>query len=386
MGNSLVASQPTKDQLVTYANAVTIVNNYAYAIINQQLPNLNNPPTNYTDYVNKLGTARNHALNWSQVIFVKMIALPNTIKDNADLFDLQKTSIESYLNTLISDPGNTTIKAKLDNSLQSLIRNIQAQKTTITNLEGQLTNFTTNIGSDAKSLTQLSNEALNSAGNDASIIHEINNDIETLKIELSKAQKLLVVSEIGMGLSLWVGVVGAAICLIPGAQFIGGVLIMVAVAGEAASIAGTVIESQRIQEIQKQITSYANQVSSTNQSVIALTALSQQFEDLYQANLNATSALTDIKEMWQNLELAVTNLNNDLTAVKTDVTSEQYSQALSDFQEAESNWADLVNFAEALADITYSWQDSQGNWHQFGDQNPDLDNADVYQIPAQTTA
>lgn len=385
MGNVLVISQPTKQQLVDYANAISIVNNYSYAITNQQLPVLNFPPSNYGDFASEFAPAKQHALNWSDNIFVEMVQLPSTIQNQAaNLFNLEETMITAYLNILKTDPTNTQAQQGLNTALSTVVQIIQNQLTTIDNLETQLATFTTDIANDAKTLTQISSQALADAGADQTTITQLNADIENLKSEIATAQTLLTVSEIGMGLSIFVGLIGAVVCLIPGAQGVGIGIIVVAVGGEAASIAGTVIENERIKAMQSEITSDQNQISGLNQDVIQLTAVSGQFNDLYNANLQAANALSTIKLMWQNLQAAVTDVNDDLTNVDNDVTADQYSQALSDFQDAESNWTDVVAFAAALAGINYSWQDSSGNWHNYGTQNPSSDNGNVNQIQAAT--
>lgn len=378
MGNLLVISQPTAQQLVDYANAIAIVNNYAYAITNQQMPVLQYPPENYGTFATDFAPAKQHALDWSNNIFVSMVQLPVTIKNQAaNLFSMEETFIAAYLNTLINDPGNAQAKSGLASSLQTVVSIIQNQQTTITNIENELSAFITNIASDAKTLTQISTDALADAGSDQAMINKLNADIETLKSEISAAQTLLTVSEIGIGLSLFIGLIGAVVCFIPGAQGVGVGIIVLAVGGEAASIAGTVIENERIQAMQSEITSDQNQISGLGQDIIQLTALSGQFNDLYNANLQAASALGTIKTMWQNLEAAVNDVSTELTDVNTDVSADKYSQALNDFQEAETSWNDVVAFANALAGINYSWQDASGNWHNYGTQNPAADNGNV---------
>ncbi len=381
--NQLVGAQPTPQQLTDYANALLVINNYAYSITNQQLPVLNYPPTNYANFVSQFAPAKQHALDWSTNIFVSMVQLPSTIKNQAaNLFSLEQTMIEAYLNILIADPSNAQAKSGLASALSTVQQVIQNQVTAIENIESELATFTTNIANDAKILTQISADALTDAGADQATINTLLANIETLKSEISAAQTLLTVSEIGMGLSIFVGLIGAVCCLIPGAQGVGVGLIVVGVAGEAASIAGTVIESEKIKALQGEITSDQTQISGLNQDIIQLNAVSSQFNDLYNANLQAQAALSTIKSMWTNLDSAIEAVSAELTTVAQDVTSTQYRQALSDFKDAEQNWQAVVDFADALAGINYSWQDSTGTWHVYGTQNPSADASQVNQIAA----
>jgi len=379
----LVATQPTPQQLTDYANALIVVNSYAYAITNQQLPVLNYPPANYATFVADFAPAKQHALNWSTNIFVSIVQLPTTIVSQAaNLFNMEELSITLYLQALIQDPNNTMAKQGLASALSSVQQIIQDQVTSITSIQSQLVTFSSDIQTDAATLTQIASESLADAGTDQQTIVTLNADIVTLNAEISTAQTLLTVSEIGIGLSIFTGLIGAVCCTIPGAQTVGVGLIVMGVAGTAASIAGTVIETQSIQVMQNQITSEQNQISGLNQDIIQLQGVSTQFNQLYTANLQAQNALTAISEMWTLMDDTINEVAAELTDVNNDVAAAQYQQALTDFQDAETSWNDVVAFATALAGINYSWQDASGTWHMYGTQNPSTDNGNVNPISA----
>ncbi len=378
----LVSAQPTKQQLADYANAVAVVNNYAYAITNQGLPVLQEPPSNYAEFTTKFAPAKQHALNWTDNIFVAMLQLPQTIQEQAaDLFNLESTMIEAYLNILISDPGNATAKTGLQKALTTVQTLIQQQVQSIVTIETDLTAFSNDIYSDAEALTGIAQDATDDAGADQAQIVTINGDIQNLQNEIATAQVLLTVSEMGIGLSIFVGIIGAVVCVIPGAQLVGAGIVTAAVGGLAGSIAGTVIESKAITAMQAQITSDQSQISGLNQDIILLNGVSNQFTSLYNANLAAQTALTEIKSMWTSLDQTIGSVATELTDVGTDTTSAQYQQALTDFQAAEANWTDVVDFAKALAGIDYQWQDASGTWHSFTQSSPPADGSTVTQIP-----
>lgn len=379
----LTATQPTAQQLADYANALIVVNSYAYAITNQTMPVLNYPPANYGSFTASFAPAKQHAIDWSSDIFVSMVQLPTTIVNQAaNLFDMEETMIEAYLNMLISDPTNQKAKQNLATALNTVSNLIQTQIKAVTTIQSQLVTFNTNILADAKTLTQISADATADAGADKQLITTLQANIATLNSQISTAQTLLTVSEIGMGLSIFVGLIGAVCCVIPGAQGVGVGLIVVGVAGEAASIAGTVIETKAIKAMQAQILSDQNQISGLNQDIILLNGIASQFNLLYESNLKAQTALATIMNMWTQLDSTINDVNTELTDVNNDVTAQQYQQALKDFQDAESAWNDLVTFAQALAGINYNWQDSGGTWHTYGTQNPTINSGNVNQIQA----
>ena len=385
--NNLVAFQPSPQQLTDYANALILVNNYAYAITNQNLPVLQSPPANYGTFASEFAPAKQHALNWTDNIFVQLVQFPTTITQEANtLFDMEETMIGAYLQALITNPNDAAAKTALGKSLTTLQALISSQVQTATNAQQALQQFGNDIASDAKILTGISQAATADAGADQTQIGQINKDIENLKAAINTANTLLAVSEIGIVLSIFVGIIGVVCCFIPGAQGVGAALIIVGVAGTAGSIAGTVIENKSINAMQAQIDSDQKQITGLNQDIILLNGVSSSFNDLYNANLKAQNALNTIISMWNNLGSTVQKVQTDLTDVANDNTAAQYQQALTDFQAAEAAWADVVTFAQALANINYSWQDSSGQWHLYGTQNPGINSGQTTQIPSSIAA
>ena len=344
------------------------------------------PATNYGTFATQFTPAKQHALNWTDNIFVSMLQLPVTIKQQAaDLFNLESTMIEAYLNILIATPGNATAKNDLQSALNALQQVIAQQVTTVESIEAGLTQFASDIYTDAQTLTGIAQAATADSGSDQALITQINADIATLNQEIATAQLLLTVSEIGIGLSIFVGLVGAVVCFIPGAQGLGIGIVIAAVGGLAGSIAGTVIENKEIAAMQAQIDSDQSQISGLGQDIILLNGVSSQFNSLYDSNLAAQAALVTIKTQWTDLDRAIDEVKQDLADVARDTTSAQYQQALTDFQAAETNWASVVAFADALAGIDYQWQDPTGAWHSFTQSPPGTDSAQVNQIPSTIT-
>ncbi|MFY0598052.1 MAG: HBL/NHE enterotoxin family protein [Cyclobacteriaceae bacterium] len=376
----LVGAQPTKQQLADYVNAISIVNNYAYSITNQSMPVLSQPPANYASFVQSFVPAKQHVLNWSQNIFVNMTQLPKTIEGQAkNMFSMEDTYIKSNLNKLISNPADKTAKKGLSDALKIVDKVIQGQLTTIGSIEKELSAFALNVTKDSTSLSNISAQALAMAGSDKVQIGKLNTTIGQLQENIASSQKLLMAAEMGMGISLFVCLVGVAVCAIGGA---GTAIIVIAVAAESASIAGTVIEKNIIKTDANLINADQKLVSTLNQDVILLSALSSQFQGLVKANAAAMNALTQIKNMWINLQTTIGAVSTELTAINTDLTTADYKKALADFKVAETNWNEVVAFASSLAGINYKWQDASKVWYNYDDQAPTPDTGNVNHIVA----
>ena len=384
---ALLAATPTQQQLLDYQNSCATVNQYAYAITNTSLPVLNHPPTNYANFATEFAPAKAHCLDWTTGIFPTMLSFPGTIVNQAaDLFNLEDTMASAWLTALIADPSNENAKAGLAKALTTMVAITQAQLTTAQGLVTSMNTFATNITSDANTLSTLAQQALDGAGEDQGQITTLNGKITDLKNQINTFNTLLTISEIGMGLSIFVGLLGIVCCLIPGAQGVGAGIIVVAVAGEAASITGTVLLNKAIDADNQNIQTDKQLITEYNQDIIALQAVNAQFQWLQKANVAAQQAMQAVVQMWQNLSTELTTMQNDLTTVGTDVTAAQYQQAQNDLTTAAAAWQEVVDFAKALAGIDYKWQDSSGNWHSYTSQPAAANQATVNMLPSSQPA
>ncbi len=269
------------------------------------------------------------------------------------------------LQTLVNDPTNQQAKTALGAALTAIQTLVQGPLTTAQGLMGQLNTFSTQLSADATTLGNIATQALSMAGADQQSITDINAQIDAINTEIAGLNYMLGASEIGMGVSIFVGLVGVVVCFIPGAQIAGGVLIAIGVLGEAASITGTVLLNEEISADQTSITSLQAEVVNLDQNIIALQACNRQFVWLQQASQDAQQALQTVINMWQQLQTELTTVKTELADVNTDVTAAQYAQAITDLTSANAEWQQVVQFAQALSGVNYQWQDQNGNWHSF---------------------
>jgi hypothetical protein len=380
---AVLAAAPTKQQLLDYQNSCATVNQYAYAITNTSLPVLSQPPTNYATFATEFAPAKAHCLDWTTGIFPTMLSFPGTIVNQAaDLFNLEDTMASAWLTALIADPNNDAAKAGLAKALTTMQTIVTAQVATASGLMTSMTNFSDNITTDASTLSTLAQQALDAAGQDQTRITTLNGDITSLKNQISTMNTLLTLSEIGMGLSIFVGLIGAVCCFIPGAQGLGVGIIIVAVAGEAASITGTVLLNKDIDAANQSIQTDQQLITQLNQDVALLQGVNSQFQWLQTANVAAQQAMQAVVQMWQGLDSELTTMQTDLTTVGKDVTSAQYQQAQTDLTTAAAAWQDVLTFAQALANIDYKWEDSSGMWHSYTAQPAAANQATVAMLPS----
>jgi hypothetical protein len=384
---AIVAAAPTKQQLLDYQNACASVTLYAYSITATNLPVLKEPPTIYAEFAQEFTPAKAHCMEWSGGIFPLMLSFPQTIASQAaDLFTVEDSMASSWLGILIDDPQNDRAKAGLQKALQAMQAVAHAQLATAEGLVASLQDFSSNITGDAKALDTLAHQALAAVQDDQQRISVLNGEITDLKNQISTLNKLLTLAEIGMGVSIFVGLIGVVCCSIPGAQVIGAGLIVVGVLGEAASITGTVLLNKEINGKNDNIQVDSKSISDLHQDVIALQGVNAQFKWLEQANVAAQNARRTAIQMWRALDVELTTLQQDLTTAGTAATAEQYQQAKNDLDAASAAWQEVVGYASALAGIDYKWQDKDGNWHSFTSEQPSVSGSTIAMLPSNRTA
>jgi hypothetical protein len=378
---SLAIAQPTPQQLLDYANALTLVNTYAYTITNQQLPVLLHPTSHYVRFAEQLVPAKMHALEWSNGLFVSLLTIPKLIKKGGGtLFDLEKLMIQQYLNILIANPSDNAAKEGLSDALATMTSMIDAQVDAVVKLEADLNAFQRAIKADAEILITIARGALDDVEEDKDKIAKLNEEIENLRKQIKQAQVLLTLSQVGSGISIFTGLIGVAL-IVSGFGVKAGVAILVtSVAGEAASIAGWVIETKRIALLEAEIQSDNQQIDERYQDIALLQQVSGQFRELSEANEKAAEALGRIKGMWNLMGNAINAVKQDLATTGQEITRADYRKALTDFGAAERAWRDVVALATSLAGIEYKWQSKDGQWHNYLDAAPNS-NQGLIEVP-----
>lgn len=373
-----IESKDYKQSLVDYINAAAIVNAYSYAITQQSMPVLQYPPKNYGEFSEKFSPAKGHCLNWTNGIFPVILSFPKTIVNEAnDLFDLEKTMANAYLDILKNNPKDEKAKKGLEKALNTMLVVLEQQIKTAKNLIKSLDTFSQDIIKDATALNDIATKAIEDADEDKTKIEDINKEIDRLNKEIETYQTYLLTSQMGTGVSLFIGVIGIGVCFIPGAGVYGGGIIALAVIGEAASITGWVLSQQAIDACTDMIKMNQEQIKGLNQDIILLTAINSSFKYLIEANLKAQDAIKVIMNLWTELYNVINDVKNDITNVDTDVSKEDYEKASEDLVIAGMAWDEVIKFADALAGIDYKWQDKDGNWHNFSNNPPAIDEGKV---------
>ena len=238
----------------------------------------------------------------------------------------------------------------------------------------------TRMATNATTLSTIASTALSTVGTDEQAITSLKGSIDGLKHDIDTMQTWLTASEETAGVSIFVGLAGAMVCFIPGAQAVGVGVLVVGLVGASVAGLGAMALNEAIQRDQDQIKQDQAQISDLNQDVALLQAVNSQFEWLVAANEAAQAAMTTVVQMWQQLDETLGTVQADLTTLGNDLTKDDYASVSTDLAAADTAWQQVVAFATQLDGVSYQWQDVNGNWFDFKTNPPPADSATVTPI------
>ncbi|MFH9179732.1 hypothetical protein [Streptomyces albogriseolus] len=385
---SVIEAAVTKQQFVDYANACANVNRYALSIANTQIPSVMYPPPNYGDFVQRFQPARTDCILWAGTIFPDAVSYPHVVKRAETLFAIDDHLASRYLDRLIADPGDRESKEGLAETIEDMQEIVSRQLLLVESLLADFSNFAQRLPGHSEALKDLAGKSVDAANLSRETIKKLNAAIEDLKKEIDTLNFWLVTSEIGMAASVFFGLCGLVVCFVPvpGAQVVGVSMIVLAVLGEGASIAGTVVLNEQVGEKNKQLDDLRiineKEIDVRKQEILQFEGVAKQFEWLEDAQQKAQNSLSVIRDMWKSLDAELSDVKRELTDLESSAGSVQYQQAKDDLEEAERQWGEVIEFAEALDQLDYRWQDQDGKWYSYGDKSPRLNEVMVTALPA----
>jgi hypothetical protein len=193
-----------------------------------------------------------------------------------------------------------------------------------------------------------SNDAIaNLVSLESSEVTKFGDRIKLLHGEIDAWNKQIMDSQIGLGLSIFVAVVGCVVAAVPGGQAIGVGIIVAGGAGIATSgaIWGTL--QQKVDSAESEIAQDQATEDALNIQITALNALHLIVANVVDKITAAQLALSDVAVFWTTFESTLDNVIKDLgkpNAKLTAVMDEMWVNA------AKKNWKTLSEFAQNLVD------------------------------------
>src|SRR5262249_16141494 len=175
-------------------------------------------------------------------------------------------ALEQYLQQLLGTPTDSNLAAP------------PSAQPTLYGTQNDLATFRTNVTSDNNALTQ----GQQGAAQEVALLQvdetKMNSDISTLQGEIAIWNQEIVESEIGIGVSIFVAVVGIALAPATGGSSL--VATGIGVAGLGGSIASTVVYSEKVKAAFDEIAADQAELTTDQQQVNALNGIINTFANL----------------------------------------------------------------------------------------------------------
>jgi hypothetical protein len=156
-------------------------------------------------------------------------------------------------------------------------------------------------------------------------------------------------AEIGLGCSIFVGVVGVALCATGVGAVAGGPMIGVGVIGIATSAAIWGTLQAKVNHDYSEISGDQSTENQLTQQIKSLTGLHMTISNLVDQVVSAQTALSDVSVFWTTFKDTLDGVVTDLQKPNATV-SVVHDKLFTDV--AHSKWKELKDFAEGLVSVT----------------------------------
>ena len=348
-------SVATQQGLIDYANAVAEVSAYAHGMNNTDLPVLQQPFTDYANYITRLSDARSHSLLWQDSVLVNFDQVPQSLLNLNNIVHSAIASLLTLLERLRSSPGDPDVTKQIHAALTALKSDLQGSDAALLDLEEAVSDFASTIKDDGDNLQQLAAAATKAAAGDAAAIKKLKTIISEVRDEISTMNERMTLEKFGqwdlrillVGLAAAVGVITGPV----GPIVIGVLGATVTVFG---GIGGTVVTEEDVKRLQAEIQPISDEIGGLNTTLALLQSIADSYSALSQKGDEVTAALKVVKALWQSLEVDLQAALDNFQTVQSDwQTVTGIDQAIAALGELKQSWSEMEAFAGALAELKY---------------------------------
>lgn len=324
------------------------------AIINTQFTMSGTKPGWFDDLNNKFYVVKGHAETWLNDYSVAILTtIPSSVNTFVPVFDASAKALRTIIDRnpgALSDADTATAKEVLGRMLDKT-HNIQTEVETYAKVDkdgknsGKLITWRDNMRAAYKEFNEGSTNIQKLTKELAAEIEKYNNTIDSLKAEINHYNTLIGVGAGLVGIGLFVGVVGAALCF--AFPVVGGIGIAL---GVGMVVGGSVtwgVMQSKINKANQDIQDLRNKISEDRQTIVALTSLGTAADVVLNSAQNAINNMTDFAASWAALGRSL----QATYAALDQGSQEAYSALLAlDLDEAQDNWDDVKEYVKKLSE------------------------------------
>jgi Bacillus haemolytic enterotoxin (HBL) len=301
----------SNQNLADTVNSMTAVTGYANAIANIVLLPATTPPADWFPVLSgALVMAQSHCQTWVEVIGPNLSSgIPQTLIDYGNFFAATTQDILSIVGS--STDLNAASRQLVLQDIDGLLEFLATESTAVATLHTQLKQFQSDVLADHTALSTGTGAAQKALNLDEATIATINSNIAGIQAAIATASTQATYSEIGIGLSIFVGLCAVTLAVATGGA--GAVLVgCVAVAGFGAAIDRTVAYNETVTSDLAKLQVQQNALTDDQAQATALSSIVNTTQTIVTANEAASAALDTLETIWTTLTGKLTSVQKDL--------------------------------------------------------------------------
>jgi hypothetical protein len=327
----------------TYKQNVIVVNTFITGVLSSSLPQLNEIPPDWQNFVTAYETANGDALNWVNNVMARLLNVPGEVQNYDSLVTmlLQDALVQSGL--LQTNSNNPIALAALDNDLSNLQDQLRLVIAFISGAITQLQNFQDVLPGMATQLQAIATASINDSNADQQQITDLNTQVQQLQSDIQSLTSAIIALGIVDGVAITLGIVASI------AAFPVGLLAWL-VLGPAIAVATTFIalDAVQIKNDKAAISALEGQVSGLTADVATLTLLANSYAAMANQTAQIQTDLQAILQEWQTLDSDVSTAISEIQAAVADSGSANFAAVTTDLNDAVTEWNAAYAQAGAL--------------------------------------
>lgn len=345
-GGAAPSVDTTKQQLTDSTNANALLTGYAHMLANIQLAKLDNQGEWYPTFNAALLVAQQHANLWIESLGPQVFSqMPQAIIDYGNTFTPATSDILQIL-AGISGPPTPTQQQEINQLLGAILGVLTEKKTALGQIQAQLKTFATDIQTDHTALLTGQHSAENELITDNAQLLKIQGLIDKANADIAADSQKAMYSEIGLGVAIFVLVVGIALAVATGGAAAPLVVAGVGLVGIGAAIGTTVYFSDQVSKDIDELHTEQQALTDEQRQVTALTGVTASIQGLVSANETASTAISSVLDTWSVLEVKLKSVIDDLA--KAEAPDVPAIIETLDLQAAQTAWSQLSDFATGM--------------------------------------
>lgn len=359
---SSISVPPGNQMIVDYLNAVNEVNKFVLSLQKLNLLPLTDPPENYADYANHFGKVQLDALSWIKEVAPDFNDVPAAIIGANPLIQIQLEEVLAKLQDLKVNPGKSADITAITTLVNNILQEEQQIYALFQGMEKAISNFSSNLPGDIKTLDTIITEIKNTITYDESLVAKLHAVNQTMQDEIDARNKLITLNTIGNDVfTAFITVVGIAV----GLPFSGTAAVVAGIIGGVGGWALTTFipintspdYTNSIDDIQAQMDRVTAEIGLENTIIGQLETSQKQFQAFVDASSNTAAQIAQINSFWTSRSASLTDFSNELQGLLSDLNDRtQIDTAIAELNAAKEDWNNLEGFMTQISKMNTSVQ------------------------------